>query len=79
MKRKRNFWRWLVLWARAGAMEEARKKRIMRENLDAWNENNRDFIRACEKEDEKNIRKPSADETSTVGYYGCDNGDGTAF
>lgn len=77
MKRKRSFWRWLVLWARAGAMEEARKKRIMRENLDAWNSNNRDFIRDCEKEDEINITKPSADETSTGGYYGSD--DGAAF
>ncbi len=79
MNRKRNFWRWLVLWARAGAIAEARKKRIMRENLEAWNKNNRDFIRECEKEDEKISRKPSADETSTVGFYGSDSGDGTAL
>lgn len=79
MKRKRNFWRWLILWARAGVIAEARKKRIMRENLDAWNRYNRDFIRKCEKEEDKNARKPSADETITVGYYESDTGDGIAF
>lgn len=27
MKRKRSFWKWLILWARAGVMAEARKKK----------------------------------------------------
>lgn len=58
MSRHRTFWKWLALWARAGALSEARKKRIMRENLDTWNRNNRAFIRECEKEDNaKTARK----------------------
>lgn len=76
MKRKRSFWKWLILWARAGAIEEARKKRIMRENLETWNRYNRDFIRKCEMEEARHHREPSADETSAVGFYGSDSGDG---
>ncbi|HAP20289.1 MAG TPA: hypothetical protein DCR27_03350 [Lachnospiraceae bacterium] len=79
MKRKRSFWMWLALWARAGALAEARKKRIMRENLDTWNDYNRDFIRKCEREDDRKGGRPSSDESSTVGYYGSDAGDGGVF
>ena len=77
----RSFWQWLVLWARAGAMAEARKKRIMHENLETWNRENRDFIRKCEREDARRIDQgkfgcePTADESSTVGFYGSDCGD----
>lgn len=67
MKRKRSFWRWLVLWARAGAFEEARKKRIMRENLETWNRYNRGFIRKCEREDDTaGFDNSSADESSVI-------------
>lgn len=76
MKRKRSFWKWLILWARAGVMAEARKKRILRENLATWNHYNRDFIRKCEKEDAKAASTLSNDEYSTVGFYGGDSGDG---
>lgn len=76
MKEGRSFWKWLVLWCRAGAMEEARKKRIMRENLETWNRHNRNFIKKCEREDANTTYGPSADESSTVGCYGSDCGDG---
>lgn len=79
MKRTRSFWKWLLLWARAGALAEAREKRIWRENLDTWHRNNRDFIRKCERENARNIDRPSSDESSTVGFYGSDSGDGGVF
>lgn len=79
MKRKRSFGKWLVLCARAGALAEARKKRIMRENLETWERYNRDFIRKCEREDARNSGNPSSDESSTVGFYGSDPGDGSVF
>ncbi len=79
----RSFWKWLVLWARAGAIAEARKKRIMRENLETWNRENRAFIKKCEREDARRIDQgkfgygPSADESSITGFYGSDCGDGS--
>mgnify|MGYP001104617808 CR=1 FL=1 len=76
MKRRRNFLKWLVLWARAGAIAEAHKKRIMRENLETWNRENRDFIRKSERQEWKNGYGTSADESSTAGFYGSDGGDG---
>lgn len=79
MKRKRSFWKWIVLWARAGAFEEARKKRIMRENLETWNRYNRGFIRKCEREDAAALSRPSADESSAAGFYGSDCGDGAVI
>lgn len=73
MKRHRTFWKWLVLWARAGAMSEARKKRIMRENLDTWNRENRAFVEKCNREPGAVIDRPSADEAngavSDVGHH----------
>lgn len=79
MGRKRSLWRWLMLWARAGVIEDARKKRIMRENLETWNRCNRDFIKQCEREDAAASSGPSADESSTVGFFGSDSGDGTGL
>ncbi len=64
MKRHRTFWKWLVLWARAGVMSEARKKRIMRENLNTWNRENRVFVEKCNRKDDAVIYQPSADEAN---------------
>lgn len=77
MKKKRkgrSFWRWLLVWARHGVMAEARRKRIMRENLETWNRYNRDFIRQCEREDENKWYTTSADESSAVGNFSGDGG-----
>lgn len=79
MKRKRNFWRWLILWARAGAIEDARKQRIMRENLETWARYNQSFITKCEREDATISTNPSADESSTVGFYGSDSDSSTVI
>lgn len=78
MKRKRSLRKWISLWLRAGMIEEAWKKRIMRENLATWNEMNRDFIDECNNEDAARIYGPSADEESAVGY-GSDSGDGSVM
>ncbi len=75
MNRRRSFWKRLVLWARAAAFEEARKKRIMRENLETWNRYNRGFIKECERDDAAASARPSADASSTAGFYGSDSGD----
>lgn len=73
MRKKRSFWKWLILWARAGTMEEARKKRIMRENLEEWNRMNRDFIREEERKDARRIDRLG----NTEDYDdGCDYGVG---
>ena len=64
MKRHRTFWKWLILWARAGAMSEARKKRIIHENLDVWNQENRAFVDKCNRESDAIIGRPSADEAN---------------
>lgn len=64
MKRHRTFWKWLVLWARAGAISEARKKRIMSENLDTWNWENRVFVEKCNRKDDAVIYRPAADEAN---------------
>lgn len=85
MKRHRTFWKWLVLWARAVAIEEARKKRIIRENLDAWNRNNRTFIRKCEREDAIIARKRTDNWFNGGNCYNItgekisDSDDGCAF
>lgn len=53
---------------------------IQRENLETWNRYNRRFIRECdrkmEREIDRGINGPDADESSTCGYYGADCGDG---
>ncbi len=53
-----------------------REKRIIKELQKYWEEENADFIRQCELENERKIFEPSSDESSTVGYYGSDSGDG---
>ncbi len=53
---------------------------IQKENLETWNRYNRRFIRECdrkmEREIDRGINGPDADESSTCGYYGADSGDG---
>lgn len=80
MKRRRSFWKWLYLWARAGAMADASKKRIMRENLETWNRDHRAFINKCDRETERRVDRcpytTSVDESSAApGCYGSDCGD----
>mgnify|MGYP000553659835 FL=1 len=82
MKEGRSFWKWLVLWIRAIAMAEERKKRIMRENLETWNRENRAFIEKCNREVDYLVDHgghPTADESSTVGFFGSDCGDGSSI
>lgn len=67
MKRRRSFWKWLYLWARAGAMADARKKRIIRENLETWNRDHRKFIEKCDREMDKEIDR----ELNRTSYLGC--------
>lgn len=77
MKRHRTFWRWLELLARAEVIKDFRRKRIMRENLETWNRENRKFIeKENRREFARSTKGPSADESSTVGHYGCDSGNG---
>lgn len=64
MKRHRTFWKWLILWARAGVMAEARKKRIIRENIDTWNRENRAFIEKCNRRADAATSRPSADKAN---------------
>ena len=59
--------------------EDTSEKRIMRENLETWNRYNRGFIRKCEREEAAAFSRPSADESSTVGFYGSDCGDGNVI
>ena len=59
--------------------EDTYEKRIMRENLKTWNREHRGFIRKCEREDADAFSRPSADESSTVGFYGSDCGDGSVI
>lgn len=53
---------------------------IQKENLETWNRCNRRFIRECdrkmEREIDRGIHGPDADESSTCGYFGADCGDG---
>ena len=62
-------------------IKELRKKRIEREFHESWNRANRKFIKKMERQDAREIRRrrPSADESSAVGCYGSDFGDGGAF
>lgn len=81
MKRKRRtFWRWLKLWWRASIWEEFRKKRILRENLEAWNRHNKRFIEKCHRKECRRIDRgengPGADSYSAAGHFGSDCGDG---
>lgn len=71
MKRHRSFWKSLYLWARAGAMADARKKRIMRENLETWNRDHRAFINKCDREEAKAIDR-KLNRTSYLGYNPMD-------
>lgn len=61
---------------RAMCIANLREKRIIKELQKYWEEENADFIRQCELENERKIFEPSSDESSTVGYYGSDSGDG---
>lgn len=71
MKRHRRFWRWLAIWARAVAIEEARKKRILRE-IQEW-----DILNSPSDESDSLWNgATSCDESSIAGYYGSDCGDG---
>lgn len=74
MKKGRSFWKWLYLWARAGVINDIREKRINQEILESmtkiWDEECKDYV------DEDDYREPSADESSAVGYFGSDCGDG---
>lgn len=94
MKRRRSFWKWLYLWSRAGAIADAHKKRIIRENLATWNRYNSKFIKKCEREEERALDR-KLNRTSHLGYnpldgsgwqyhnssskYGSDCGDGTGY
>lgn len=53
---------------------------IQKENLETWNHYNRRFIRECdrkmEREIDRGINGPDADESSTCGYFGSDCGEG---
>lgn len=77
MKRKRSFWKWLNLSIRAAMIEEIRKKRINREMLETYMRIIEERNREAEKEDGECFGHPSADESSTVGYFGSDSGDGS--
>ena len=88
MKTGRSFWKWLLLALRASALKDARSKRIMQENLETWNRYNREFIKKCEREEDRKIDKMlegysstsrHVDESSTVGCFGGDCGDGSAI
>lgn len=71
MKRRRRFWKWLVIWTRAVAIEEARKKRVLQE-IQEWNMLNG----SLDESDSLWNDDTSSDESSTVGSYGSDCGDG---
>lgn len=73
MKEGRSFWKWLVLWIRAIAMAEERKKRIMRENLETWNRENRAFIEKCNREVDREIDK----QLNRTSYLSCNFMDGS--
>lgn len=73
MKEGRSFWKWFILWSRAYAMAEAREKRIMRENLETWNRENRAFIEKCNREVDREIDK----QLNRTSYLGCNLMDGS--
>lgn len=75
MKEGRSFWKWFILWSRAYVMAEARGKRIMRENLETWNRENRAFIEKCNREEDRKIEK----ELNRNSYLGCNFMDGDGF
>ena len=75
--RGRSFWKWLVLTSRAIVIADIHHKRLMRENLEMWNEANREEIEKFNREDWTRISKPSSDESSTCGHFGGDCGDGS--
>ena len=75
MKEGRSFWKWFILWSRAYAMAEAREKRIMRENLETWNRENRAFIKKCNREEDRKIEK----ELNRNSYLGFNPLDGSGW
>lgn len=75
MKEGRSFWKWFILWSRAYAMAEERKKRIMRENLETWNRENRAFIEKCNREEDREIEK----ELNRNSYLGFNPLDGSGW
>ena len=63
-------------------IEDARKKRIIRENIEAWNRMNRKFCKKFDREMEREInrnRHYGSDSSSATGWssVGADCGDGS--
>ena len=68
---------WVVVTADSVDISyETREKKIMRENLETWNKHNKSFINKLDKEEARHIHRLSADESSTVGHFGGDCGNG---
>lgn len=84
MKRRRSFWKYLEVLARATIIADIRKKRIAREYQESWMRENRAFLRKLDMENAKRIyndhrynNSPSADGNSAVGFSvdgHCDGG-----
>lgn len=77
MKTGRSFWKWLLLTLRASALKDVREKRIKIEILESWIKIQRDSNRGYNDKEDRNSRRTSSDESSTVGCFGGDCGDGS--
>ncbi len=55
MKILGNFWNWLKAKVEEDRRREAERRQILRENLEAWNEMNKDFIEANNRAIDKEI------------------------
>lgn len=79
-KKDWSLWRGLVIWARARRIREARHRAVLRAYNEYWMKENRAFIRKCEREDWREIRRigkgPDCDTSSATGHV---NGDGGGF
>ena len=76
-KAGRSFWKWILLVLRASALKDAREKRIKIEILESWIKIQRDSNRGYNDKEDRNSRRTSSDESSTVGCFGGDCGDGS--
>lgn len=61
-----TLWRGLVIWAKARRIREAHARAVYREYNEFWKENNRDFIRQCDKEYEMEIEHYSEHSDDTL-------------
>ncbi len=59
MKRRRSFWKYLEVLARATIIADIRKKRIAREYQESWGRENRKFIKKLERERDRKLADSS--------------------